>query len=66
VEDIYAEGGGVTLDRGGNVHRLEGVRELEDELGRFREVLYLAWGSGRGGLSGGCERDRKVGREYVM
>jgi hypothetical protein len=50
--------GGVTLDRGGNVHGLEGVRELENELGRFKEVLYLAWGRGRGGLSGGCERDR--------
>jgi hypothetical protein len=30
VDDIYPEGGGVTLDRGGNVHMLEGVRELED------------------------------------
>ena len=39
VEDIHPEGGGVVLDRGGNVHRLEGVRELEDELCRLREVL---------------------------
>jgi hypothetical protein len=58
VEDIYPEGGGVTLDRGGNVHGFEGVHELEDELGRFREVLYLAWRRGRGGSSGRCERDR--------
>jgi hypothetical protein len=28
VEDIYPEGGGVTLDRGGVVEWLEGVREL--------------------------------------
>jgi hypothetical protein len=42
VEDISPRGGGVTLDRGGNVHELEDVRELEDELGRFKEVLYLA------------------------
>jgi hypothetical protein len=49
VEDIHPEGGGVVLDRGGNVHRLEGVRELEDELGRLREVLNHALGVGRGG-----------------
>jgi hypothetical protein len=35
VEDIHLEGGGVTLDRGGNVYMLECVRELEDELGRL-------------------------------
>jgi hypothetical protein len=35
VEDIYPEEGGVTLDRGGDVHWLECVRELEEELGRF-------------------------------
>jgi hypothetical protein len=52
VEDIHQEGGGVTLNMGGNVYRLEGVRELEDELGRFREVLYPTRGRGRWGLSG--------------
>jgi hypothetical protein len=49
VEDIHPEGGGVVLDRGGNVHGLEGVRELEDEHGRFKEVLNPALGVGRGG-----------------
>jgi hypothetical protein len=49
VEDIYPEGGGIPLDRGGSVHWLEGVRELEDEMYKFGEVLYLAWGRGRGG-----------------
>jgi hypothetical protein len=58
VEDIYPGGGGVTLDRDGSVHGLEGVRELKDELGRLMEVLYLARWRGRGGLPGGCERDR--------
>jgi hypothetical protein len=58
VEDIYPEGGGVTLDRDGSVLRLEDVRELEDELGKLTEVMYLARWRGRGGLSGGCERDR--------
>jgi hypothetical protein len=42
VEDISPKGGGVTLDRDGSVHGLEGVRELEDELGMFMEVLYVA------------------------
>jgi hypothetical protein len=49
VKDIHQEGGRVTLDRGGDVYMLEGVRELEKELGRFREVLYPTWGRGRGG-----------------
>jgi hypothetical protein len=35
VEDIHPEGGGVVLDRGGDVHGLEDVRKLEDELGRL-------------------------------
>jgi hypothetical protein len=48
VEDIHLEGGGVVLDRGGNVHMLECVCELDDELGRLREVLNLALGVGRG------------------
>jgi hypothetical protein len=46
VEDIHQEGAGVTLDRGGNVDRLEGVRELEVELCRLSEVLDPAWGTG--------------------
>jgi hypothetical protein len=49
VEDVHPEGGGVVLDRGGNFHWLEGVRELEDEQGRLREVLNPALGVGRGG-----------------
>jgi hypothetical protein len=49
VEDIYPEGGWVILDRYGSVHGLEGVRELEDELGGLGEVLYLAWEGVRGG-----------------
>ena len=48
VEDIHPEGGGVVLDRGGNVHWQEGVRELEDELCRLREVLEPALWVGRG------------------
>jgi hypothetical protein len=39
VEDIHPKGGGVVLDRGGNVQWLEGVRELEEKLCRLREVL---------------------------
>ena len=35
VDDIYPQGGGVTLDRYGNVYWLKRVRELEEELGRF-------------------------------
>jgi hypothetical protein len=53
VENIYPEGGGFTLDRGGNVHMLEGVRDLEDELGRFMEVLYMAWGGVEGAYPAG-------------
>jgi hypothetical protein len=49
VEDIHPEGGGVVLDRCGNVHGREGVRELEDELRWLREVLNPALGVGRGG-----------------
>jgi hypothetical protein len=49
VEDIHPEGGGVVRDWGGNLHWLEGVRELEDELGRLREVLNPALWVGRGG-----------------
>jgi hypothetical protein len=44
VEDIHPEGGGVVLDRDGNFHGLEGVHELEDELGRLKEVLNPALG----------------------
>jgi hypothetical protein len=36
VEDIYPGGEGVGLDRDGSVQRLEGVRELEDELSWFK------------------------------
>jgi hypothetical protein len=53
VEDIHLEGGGVTLDPGGNVYWLEGVRELDDELGRFREVLFWLGG----GVEGACPAD---------
>jgi hypothetical protein len=49
VEDIYPEGRGVGLDRGGSVQWMEGVRELEDELSRLMEVLDSALGVGRGG-----------------
>jgi hypothetical protein len=49
VEDIHPEGGGVVLDRGGNVHSLEGVRESEDELSWFRKVLEPALGVDREG-----------------
>jgi hypothetical protein len=49
VEDIHPKEGGVVLDRDRNVHGLEGVRELEDELGRLKEVLKPALGVGRGG-----------------
>jgi hypothetical protein len=44
VEDTYPQGGGVTLDRGGVVHWLERIRELEEELDRFRHVFHLAGG----------------------
>jgi hypothetical protein len=44
VEDIYPKGGVVGLDRGGSVQWLEGVRELEDERSRLREVLDSALG----------------------
>jgi hypothetical protein len=42
VEDIYPEGGGVTLDRGGDVHSLDCVRKLEEELDRLGHVLHMA------------------------
>jgi hypothetical protein len=35
VVDIYPKGGGVTLDRPGVVDCLQGVHELEEELGRL-------------------------------
>jgi hypothetical protein len=44
VEDIYQEGGGVILDRGGNVDWLDRVRKLEEELDRLRQVFHLVGG----------------------
>jgi hypothetical protein len=41
VEGSYPEGRRVLLDWDGLVHILEGVRDLEEELGGFREVLDL-------------------------
>ena len=49
VEDIYLEGGRVRLDRDGGVQRLDGVRELKDELRLFGEVLESALWVSRGG-----------------
>jgi hypothetical protein len=47
VEDILPEGGGVTLDRDRLLHKLEGVRDLEEVLCGFLEVPDLG-GLGRG------------------
>jgi hypothetical protein len=44
VEDIHPKGGGVVLDRDGNVHGLEGVRELKDEMGMLKEFHNPALG----------------------
>ena len=49
MEDIYPEGGRVGLERDGSVQRLEGVRELEGELGLLGKVFEFAQGVGRGG-----------------
>jgi hypothetical protein len=46
VEDTYSKGGGVALDRGELVNKLEGVREVEEELREFREVFDVG-GMGR-------------------
>jgi hypothetical protein len=52
VEDIYPKCGRVGFDRGWCVERLNGVRELEDELGLFREVFEAVLGVGREGRAG--------------
>jgi hypothetical protein len=57
VEDIHPEGGGVTLDRCGDVHWLDRVRKLEEELECLGHVLHLAGGSSREGGSGGDDLD---------
>jgi hypothetical protein len=49
VEDTYPEGGRVVLDLDGLARGLEGVSELEQKLGMFREVFYAG---GRGGRVG--------------
>jgi hypothetical protein len=66
VEDIYPEGGGVALDRGGDVHRLDRVRKLEEELDRLGQVFHLAGGRSRLGGSGGDELDRQTRGKKVM
>jgi hypothetical protein len=60
VEDIHREGGGVTLDRGGDVHWMECVLKLEEELDRLGQVLYMEGGRSRGGGSSGVELDRET------
>mgnify|MGYP003692232861 CR=1 FL=1 len=40
VEDMHPEGGGVVLDLYGFPCRLEGVSDLEQKLGGFREVFH--------------------------
>jgi hypothetical protein len=66
VEDIYPEGGGITLDRGRVVYWLHGVRKLEEKLGRLREVLDMGGQGGRGEVSDGGELDREAVGEEVM
>jgi hypothetical protein len=39
VENICQEGGGVVFDRDHGSDWREGVSELEEELGRFRQVI---------------------------
>jgi hypothetical protein len=57
---------GVILDRGGFVDRLEGIRELEEELCGLWEVLDLGGlGWQRAGLGGGELRSEAVSEEFM-
>jgi hypothetical protein len=66
VEDIYQEGGGVALDRSGDVHSLDRVRKLEEELDRLGQVFHLAGGRSRLGGSNEDELDRETSGKKVM
>jgi hypothetical protein len=66
VEDLDPLGGRVVLDRGWIVDWLQGVRKLEEKLGRLREVLELRGHGGRGEDADGGELDREAVGEEVL
>jgi hypothetical protein len=66
VEDIYPEGGGLVRDREWVVNWLEGVREREEEMCRFREVFDLEGHGRRVGGPGRGELGREAVRKNIM
>jgi hypothetical protein len=66
VEDIYPVGGGVVLDRGWVFDWLQGVRKMEEKLGRLREVLDLGGQGERGEDADGGELDREAVGEEIL
>jgi hypothetical protein len=66
VEDIYPEGGGIILDRGGDVHWLDCVRKLQEELDRLMQVVHMVKGRTCKGGTGGDELDRHARGKKVM
>jgi hypothetical protein len=66
LEDTYPVGGRVVLDRGWVFDWLQGVRKLEEKLGRLRQVFDLARQGGRGEDADGGDLDREAVGEEVM